>query len=239
MEDVNQGGTVMTIAIDAGHWVGKKVLSLEDQVRLAGIPVLPFDEVMAHKRDYATANRYGIWRSCYLWVIPVAHARIIDYFSYRPLAMIAYLILAGAFGGWFGWGVGAAAEAYLAPLWVAVIAGFVAICIAFFALESYDILERSGWADQYTMSGMYWRKIHYSYFEMGKFVSSFISMPEGIRLQALELQRSLDSTGAKIYVEVFGRDPLIYVVRDNEKVYFGAWNTGTRLDNYGGTPTLH
>lgn len=225
----------MSVAIDTRQLTGEKVHSLETQVRLTLCPILPIDEVMAHKRHLVETSRYGIWKSRYLAWIPISHARITDYLYYHWGLTIAYFILAFGGGAYLGWNIGLATGIFVAPLVLGLIVGVVVSVLADLLLKSYSILERQEWADAYTMSGRYWMRIPFSYFDDDFFVS-FFSMPDEIRARANRLRRSLYGTGAEIHVETFGRDPLISVTRGSETIYFGAWNTGTKLDDFGVPP---
>lgn len=225
----------MSVAINTRQLTGEQVHSLETQVRLARCPILPIDEIVAHKRHLVETSRSGIWKSRYLAWITISHARITNYLYYHWGLAIVYFILAFGGGAYLGWNVGLATGIFVAPLVLALVVGVVVSVLADLILRSYSILERYEWADAYTRSGRYWMTIPFSWFDDDHFVS-FFSMPDEIRAGANRLRRALHGTGADIHVEVFGRDPLIAVTRGSETVYFGAWNTDTNLDNFGAPP---
>lgn len=220
----------MSVAIDARQLMGAEVLSLEDHVRRAGVPVLPFSEVMAHKRDFAAASRTGIWRHFYLWVIPVSHAKFTDYVLVQAAGlMFLGVIVALCCGGYLGGMIGFKYGLYL-TLPLPIIAGAILGLFFAFGLFFWDeVVASYGWAENYWNSGRYWQKTLVRFNDKS---SSGTALPEYILNRTANLQRSLVGTGAEIHVESFGRDPLISVSLGSEVVYFGAWNTGTKLDLY-------
>lgn len=226
----------MRIVDEIRQGAGMEGTSLLSDVSRIGLAVLPTDEVLGHKRYLAATSRQGIWKNRYLSAIPSGHARITDSIIYHLGRMLIYCLVAFWGGAYLGWSWGPTTGLF-ASLLTATVVGFLSLAFAYFFLMSFDMLERREWADPYTRSARYWREISFSYFEDEFFVSLF-SMPDEIQERARRLERSLYDTGVKIYVEIFGRDSFIYVTRGSEIVYFGAWNTGTRLDHIG-RPTLH
>jgi hypothetical protein len=191
----------------------KKKASLAEDLRMAGVPILPKAEVKQFKREKVLANREGIWR--WLWAIPVFFRH-----SFIPAVIAA---LAGMFfaGDWL---------IYAGYTWVrygrvtvnyrwslGVLAFSLALFGAYTALAAF-LDGRLG--SSFERAASFWSRT-----QAGKY-NGYPSIPSAFSARTQTAQLA----GSKVVVEALEEDPFLVAERgpwwNREREYIGAWRTG-------------
>lgn len=195
--------------------------TLEERMSQCGVRIIPWDKVLAHKRTFARDSRIGIWKRFHL--LPRAYVLLGDYASTYLFA--AFIISMVACGALMGRAVG---DPIVMPFAGGVVGGIAAIAafVMFVALIT-GLRHGSSRYRDFVASGYYWRKAWYTLDKAGYPLQTPPEIQRKIRL----LRKNFPPE-TRLFIEYFGRDPLIGLVHDGQAIYFGAWNTGTPFDSY-------
>lgn len=193
-------------------------LSLAEFLKMAGVPIIPSEMINSHKRSSVQTNRAGAptWplSVAYIWLYDMCdrfYARTALTIGAVFTAILISLELSGSAEPSAIWWLADAIFAIFFPLFFVGLTG----------------RERNKFG-RFLQAGFYWYSFDCSLCWLYREI-----IPERIEHRISEVTMLTEPTRTKIFVERFGPDPLIYVIdldHPKERVYFGAWNTGTELD---------
>lgn len=196
-----------------------RIKTLTGRLRDYGVRTLPKEWVLAHKERVLREHRAGVPRlRLYAAIICV---RALDHAWLSSLVIAVTVAVASGFlGHYFG-------SSHF-PIEVFIGSGIVvAILVWAIALCLLPPVSLSWITNEFLALGNYWQRIPYRNFQR------FSNIPGPLLKRATRAERLY---GAQVYVEQFGRDPLLVVVQKSgwskTEQYIGAWDTGDpRLDH--------
>lgn len=207
-------------------------MSVKEFLSANGVPVISNEQILKHEKATLRQSRVGIWK--WLWVIPLVFVRIQDlmignlppgcavlnrseYFRLTRPVVMTLIVLALLFAG-LGF--------YLTGSLIGLIPGVIIGLILPFGLVHLvqKHLPNSGGTEQFLQAGRYWQDVTYKLYE------DHGRVPARIRARVEVIRTLFADPLTSILVRRFAGDPLIFVVVNQERICFGAWDTGTELD---------